>query len=635
MGNSLPKIQDHWPDVVTAVLRAAEKDPSPTVDLVLLAAQLIDAANFREAERVSTALVSIDSSKPLHWMGRGVIRAQLDNLAGAEADLRKALDLCAQCDEIANIHNELGKVLAKADKHVEAEESFTSAIDLGLETPEIFRNRGLVRGRQGKSKGAEEDLIEAIKLEPTNAEFYSMRGLAREEQGKLSEAEADFSAAIRLGDRPTRDYKNRAKLNFKRGLLEETLRDATDALIIDPNDVDALLVRGAANGQLQRFADAYDDLHRASDLGEDGAELHSNRGAALLSLGRLDEAEIALSTAIDREDLANPRYMRGMTRASMGKMIEAEEDLTIAISKGLEEPLEAIAHYRRSMIRQSQGNLRGSESDLSYLIGNHQESGAFYRLRGLVRVMMSKFKIAEQDFTTALRLGPSKVPSELKPLLDPEGSEYASVGQVYANRGFARHVQKDLEGALEDLTQAVKLGQTDMSILKTIKQIQLDLIKNDTTMLPDTKKQGQDFWKQDLSGEDLSGRELIDANLTAANLAKSNLNGANLDGAILASTNLQDANLTAVNLRNARLIDTNLSGTDLTLANLEGALIVGATFSNTTRLPDWEESSPSVWLPDSDLARFTNSNHPDFWRPSLGSVWWHPIREDANGEGES
>lgn len=89
--------------------------------------------------------------------------------------------------------------------------------------------------------------------------------------------------------------------------------------------------------------------------------------------------------------------------------------------------------------------------------------------------------------------------------------------------------------------------------------------------------------------------------LVEIDLAGANLNRANLRGANLRSTDLR-ANLAGADLRIA-----NLGAADLRGAYLIGADLEGAEFYETTRLPDG-----TYWTPDIDMARFTNSEHPDF-----------------------
>jgi hypothetical protein len=72
--------------------------------------------------------------------------------------------------------------------------------------------------------------------------------------------------------------------------------------------------------------------------------------------------------------------------------------------------------------------------------------------------------------------------------------------------------------------------------------------------------------------------------------------------------------LTAANLEGANFNDANLEGTNFNNANLTGARLFSATLSDADLiyaiLPDG-----SRWTPETDMTRFTDYKHPDFWQP--------------------
>lgn len=130
------------------------------------------------------------------------------------------------------------------------------------------------------------------------------------------------------------------------------------------------------------------------------------------------------------------------------------------------------------------------------------------------------------------------------------------------------------------------------------------------TDLVDANLQGASLLQANLQSANLWGVNLQGAGLGDANLAGANLGGANLAGASLVHANLEGANLTGVNLR----------GADLQRANLQDADLRGAEFDLNTMLPDavWANDADgwtSYWSPATDMARFTDPHHPDFWQP--------------------
>jgi hypothetical protein len=134
----------------------------------------------------------------------------------------------------------------------------------------------------------------------------------------------------------------------------------------------------------------------------------------------------------------------------------------------------------------------------------------------------------------------------------------------------------------------------------------------------------------DLNGADLQGVRLADASLHDADLRGVVLNentvfqGADMQGANLSGldmrvialgmdfgarpANLAGANLSGADLRGVNVREVNLAGADLSAAKLEGANLTDALFDETTILPDG-----SNWSPQTDMARFTDPGHPEFF----------------------
>jgi uncharacterized protein YjbI with pentapeptide repeats len=112
-----------------------------------------------------------------------------------------------------------------------------------------------------------------------------------------------------------------------------------------------------------------------------------------------------------------------------------------------------------------------------------------------------------------------------------------------------------------------------------------------------------------LQGADLLWANLQEADLVRANVQEARLSMANLQGAHLSFANLQGTDLSMANLQEDILSFADLRGADLREANLQGADLNGVKFKENTKLPD-----NTNWMPETDMARFTDPQHPDFWR---------------------
>lgn len=106
-----------------------------------------------------------------------------------------------------------------------------------------------------------------------------------------------------------------------------------------------------------------------------------------------------------------------------------------------------------------------------------------------------------------------------------------------------------------------------------------------------------------LAEADLSKANLWGAKLWGATLERANLWGANLQDAKLWGANLTGAYLRHVDFTGASMRDVNLRNSDLTHAIFVDCDLRGAT------LPDG-----TYWSASTDLERFTNPEHPDYWQ---------------------
>lgn len=113
----------------------------------------------------------------------------------------------------------------------------------------------------------------------------------------------------------------------------------------------------------------------------------------------------------------------------------------------------------------------------------------------------------------------------------------------------------------------------------------------------------------DLSKASLINTDMRWANLETASLQEANLTMANLQGVRMEHANLEKATLSLANMQRTHLDHAILRGANLTDANLQDADLVWAKFDVDTILPDGNS-----WTHDTDMSRFTNPEHPNFWR---------------------
>lgn len=207
-------------------------------------------------------------------------------------------------------------------------------------------------------------------------------------------------------------------------------------------------------------------------------------------------------------------------------------------------------------------------------------------------------------------------------------SAFLFVRQLKDRQGRIRARQELVQGYLDRLLVA-KTPEERQPILEEMSSRQLlNGIRLSSSDLEDLDLSHADFSKADLSGATLSGANLSGANLAGATLSYTTLSyttlrGANLSGANLRGVNLRGADLrqadlsgafmrganlaqtalNGANLQNAQLHSANLQDADLREADLTGAVFTRATLPNS-----------SQWEAQTDISRFTDPGHSDFWQ---------------------
>lgn len=176
------------------------------------------------------------------------------------------------------------------------------------------------------------------------------------------------------------------------------------------------------------------------------------------------------------------------------------------------------------------------------------------------------------------------------------------------------------------LVQAVESENRDEQLLRQL-IAQLSSPQNDEALaaLSELRSRGNltdgTMQKISLHGANLQNANFNHAVFNTASFVEANLRNADFQSATLTKTSFVKADM-----QNANLSNIDADGTSFNGANLTGALLAGANLRNSslysanlmeaifnehTILPDG-----TSWSPMSDLARFTDPAHPDFWQPA-------------------
>ncbi len=212
----------------------------------------------------------------------------------------------------------VGFVLARLGRHKEAERRYRRALVLRPDFAAAWMNLGSLLRDQGREAYAEAALLRAVELRPDLIAGWVNLALLERECRRPAEAEAYLRKAFALN--PEQVETLIAWCQFR--AAEKDLPGAWGwlrwALSRDPDRAEAVNMHGILLHAEGRFFESLAVFERAESLGNLPAA--SNRGNALLDLGRMDEALRAHALAVER-DPTHPgaKYNLALTQLRLGE----------------------------------------------------------------------------------------------------------------------------------------------------------------------------------------------------------------------------------------------------------------------------------------------------------------------------
>ncbi|GEJ55506.1 tetratricopeptide repeat protein [Anaeromyxobacter diazotrophicus] len=339
-------------------------------------ARLAEASGDHAAalEALRRALLHDPQSAQLH-LSYAETLARTGDLAAAEAEARRALELAPSGPAAADGHLTLGRVLAQARRSAEAVRELSEAAQLeGARAraepaaereldPEPWRELSRQRVRMGDEAGAALACEELAALDPgEGAQAYRELAGRLADARELEGARRELDRALKLGPGDPETLKLLARVEEARGHDAEARSAWERAIAADPDDPDALLAAGqlalrkgdlpAARGWLRqllrsapgeaearaRVAALWLEARQPADAleaatGGDDPRLALLRGLALQQLRRWGEAATAFAEVPHGagELYASARAALGYVLARAGRPAEALR----AVKRGL------------------------------------------------------------------------------------------------------------------------------------------------------------------------------------------------------------------------------------------------------------------------------------------------------------
>jgi tetratricopeptide (TPR) repeat protein len=282
-------------------------------------------------------------------------------------------------------------------------------------------NRGAARTALGEKILATGDYLEALRhydnaidaMNPDALELYRT-GAALEGIGKADAALVKYGEAIKADPKLALAYYARGILLARRErAYTRAIGDFDKVLTLEPANINALIRRGDAYGQIGDFGHAIADLNRAIEL-----------------------------------DPENPRarVARGLANERRGQSAKAFDDFGAALRLN---PRDTDALRNRGALHAKRGLFNDAIRDFDAVIAVLPNDALAFFDRGYAHFGKQQYELAVTDYTTAI-------------LLDP------AMGSTYLNRCLTRTILgKELVMALADCDQALKLLPVSLTAHET------------------------------------------------------------------------------------------------------------------------------------------------------------------------
>lgn len=208
--------------------------------------------------------IRMDAANARGWLMRGTAYMMLRQIAPAEDDFNKALQLDHHMWEAAR--NLADAALATGDVGG-ALDHFEEAVAIAPQNADLGMEYGLLLHSLGLHAKADRVFTNIITVAEDSPALFNNRGMVRLALDRYNDALSDFSRAITLDPTYAEALVNRGNVlrAFKR--YDDSLADFTTGIAAHPDSIKLLVGRAYTYSEMGRYADAAADMTAAYHLG--------------------------------------------------------------------------------------------------------------------------------------------------------------------------------------------------------------------------------------------------------------------------------------------------------------------------------------------------------------------------------
>ena len=200
-------------------------------------------------------------------------------------------------------HNNLGLVLFRNGRVDEAMEQYQAALVTAPDYADAHDNLGHALARKGRVNEAMEHYQRAVEIQPRNAAAQIDLGTALLQKGQADEAIAHLQMALEIQPDNAETHNNLGIALFRMGQVDGAIVHFQKAVALQPDLTQAQEGLGMAFFQEGRADEAIAHFQEVLRIHPDFAEAHNNLGAAFLQKGQVNEAIPSYRKAVQLEPL--------------------------------------------------------------------------------------------------------------------------------------------------------------------------------------------------------------------------------------------------------------------------------------------------------------------------------------------
>ncbi|WP_291995041.1 tetratricopeptide repeat protein [Candidatus Accumulibacter sp. ACC003] len=408
---------------------ASKRSAAPSDQEMDTLVELFNAGRHGEGENLATALTERFPEHGFGWKVLGALRKSQGRNAEALTAMQNAVRLLPRD---AQVHSNLGLVLADLGQAIEAEACQRRALKINRQFAEAHYNLGKLLGAQERHQEALSSYRRAVALKPDFAIAHSNLGNTLVALERLTEAEAAYRRALKSQPNLAEAHNNLGRSLKMQSRLDEAEASYRRALELKPDYAEAHSNLGEVLSGQGKLSEAETAVRRALELKPDLAEAYYNLGNVLCDLKRLAEAEAAWRSALaHKADFAEVLVVMGSSFKGQGRLEDAENCLLRALEL---KPDFAVARYNLGNVFHDQSRFGDAEASFRGALElSPNMANAFLNL-GVVLNALGRYIEADEAYERALELQPHYPLAYSNTLYSHSHNE-----AVDAQKLFARH----------------------------------------------------------------------------------------------------------------------------------------------------------------------------------------------------